>query len=66
MVWPGLRLSLSWAPLASLYAFTCDLSSWYTLCGMPESTPRSPWNGVRFSTGLFSAGKVEAVSLPLV
>lgn len=66
MVWPGFRFSLSWAPLESLNSFTCDLSSWYTLCGMPEFTPRSPWYGVRLSTGLFSAGKVEAVSLPLV
>ncbi len=44
-----------------LYCLRFFFSSWYTLCGSPESTPRSPWYAVSVSRGLSSAGKVENI-----
>lgn len=63
MVSPGFRFSLSCLPLESLKPFMLVLSSWYTLCGRPESTPRSPWKASRFSTGLSSAGNCETTAV---
>lgn len=63
---PTFRFSRTCAPLESLNPFSFDLSSWYTLFGMPALTPRSPWYGSRLSTGFSSAGNCEttAVFLP--
>lgn len=40
---PGRSSRLNSLPLESLNSFMLVLSIWYTLCGMPESAPRSPW-----------------------
>jgi hypothetical protein len=43
MVSPGFRFSLRMLALGVLELLHVLLSSWYTFCGMPELTPRSPW-----------------------
>ncbi len=43
IVSPGSSWDLRMAPLAVLNCFRFLVSSWYTFCGMPELTPRSPW-----------------------
>lgn len=51
MVSPGSSLFLRMSPLESLNCFISEVSSWYTFCGRPESTPRLPWYPLSASTG---------------
>ncbi len=62
IVSPGSRRALTMLPFASLNCFIFEVSSWYTFCGMPASTPRLPWNPDSASTGKSSAGNWENMS----
>lgn len=51
IVSPGRSRDLRISPLASLNCFMWAVSSWYTFCGRPASTPRLPWKPLSASTG---------------
>lgn len=51
MVSPGRSRVLSSSPFESVNFFILEVSSWYTFCGIPESTPRLPWYADSARTG---------------